>query len=129
MCYCRDIKPIPKYSPMAYNTLRTGSLDAAKLRVDGKLLAWSRRSKATGVTICIDGWSDAQNRPILNVLAVCPKGAKFLGAVDTSGSPKTAEYIAAVLTEYIEAVGPDNVVQVCAAGWGVESAVCCVVLC
>ena len=64
------------------------------------------------ITICIDGWSDAQNRPILNVLAVCPKGAMFLGAVDTSGQVKSAEYIAQVLTEYIEAVGADRVVQV-----------------
>jgi hypothetical protein len=85
---------------MAYNTLRTTCLDSAKQRIQQALKQWDNRAKTTGITICIDGWSDAQNRPILNVLAVCPKGAMFLGAVDTSGQVKSAEYIAQVLTEY-----------------------------
>lgn len=107
-----DRPPTPTYKPMAYNTLRTTCLDSAKQRIQQALKQWDNRAKTTGITICIDGWSDAQNRPILNVLAVCPKGAMFLGAVDTSGQVKSAEYIAQVLTEYIEAVGADRVVQV-----------------
>jgi hypothetical protein len=97
---------------MAYNTLRTTCLDAAKQRIQQQLKKWDKRANTTGITISCDGWSDAQNRPLLNVLAVCPKGAMFLGAVDTSGETKSAEYIAEVLTEYIEAVGPERVVQV-----------------
>jgi hypothetical protein len=98
---------------MACNTLRTTCLTSAKQRIQKKLQKWHKRAGKTGITICIDGWSDPQNHPILNVLAVCPKGAMFLGSVDTSGETKTAEYIAGVLTEYIDLVGAKNVVQVC----------------
>lgn len=111
-CREADRPPTPSYKPMAYNTLRTTCLDAAKQRIQKALQQWDKRAKTTGMTICTDGWSDAQNRPILNALAVCPKGAMFLDAVDTSGKVKSAEYIAEVLTSYIEAVGADRVVQV-----------------
>jgi hypothetical protein len=109
---CSEDLPTPTYKPMAYNTLRTTCLDAAKQRIQQQLKKWDKRANSTGMTISCDGWSDAQSRPILNVLASCSKGAMFLGVVDTSGETKSAEYIAGVLTEYIEAVGPERVVQV-----------------
>jgi len=108
---------------MAYNTLRTTCLTASKQRIQQQLQKWHKRAAKTGVTICIDGWSDPVNHPILNALAVCPKGAMFLGSVDTSGTTKSAEYIAQVLTEYIETVGPENVVQVGGSRW--RAVVCC----
>lgn len=103
--------PAP-YTPPAYNTLRTSLLDDAKKRVTESLRPWEQRLQETGGTLCSDGWSDAANRPLLNVLAVNPKGAKFLTAVNTSGTVKSAEFIAACLMEAIEELGPDNVVQV-----------------
>jgi hypothetical protein len=36
----------------------------------------------------------------------------FLGAVDTTGKKKTGLYIADVLTETIESLGPENITQV-----------------
>jgi hypothetical protein len=38
---------------------------------------------------------------------------QFLGAVDTTGYPKTAEYQASIMEKYIEEVGPQNIVQIC----------------
>jgi hypothetical protein len=36
--------------------------------------------KTCGCTIISDGWSSAQNRPLLNFLVATPKGTKFLCA-------------------------------------------------
>jgi Protein of unknown function (DUF 659) len=45
-------------------------------------------------------------------MQVCPAGAVFLKAHDTSGAAKDAEHMAAYLMEAIELAGPGNVVQV-----------------
>ena len=71
-----------------------------------------------------DGWSDAQRRPILNILLVTPAGATFLNSIDSSGQVKNAQFIADVITAAIDKVGPQQVVQVitdsaanCKAAW------------
>ena len=64
------------------------------------------------MTIVSDGWKDARNCPLINVLAVSPKGAMFLKAVDCEGQVKDGPFIANILIEAIEQVGPRNVVQV-----------------
>ena len=46
-------------------------------------------------------------------MLVCPVGDIFLGSIDTTGNKKDKGYIAQKLIEYIEAVGPQNVVQIC----------------
>ncbi|KAF8065964.1 RNF32 [Scenedesmus sp. PABB004] len=102
-----------KYTLPSYDNVRTRHLQEAKDRVDKKLQAWQQRCPQSGVTICSDGWSDRQGNPLLNVLAVNPKGAKFITAVDTTGKTKNAEYVAGVLMNVIEMVGPEHVVQVC----------------
>lgn len=107
-----ELQKVPGYKPPAYNTLRTTLLDECKERVTDKLQLWEGRVPVTGVTICSDGWSDAASRPLLNVLAVNPKGAKFVTAIDTSGKQKTAAYIASCIFETIDAIGAENVVQV-----------------
>ena len=66
----------------------------------------------TGVTIVSDGWKDARNRPLINVLAVSLKGAMFLKAMDCEGQVKDGSFIANILIEAIEQVGARNVVQV-----------------
>lgn len=65
-----------------------------------------------GCTLTSDGWSSTTSRPLLNVLTVTPMGANFLKAVDTSGEVKSGDYIADLLCESIEEIGPENVVQV-----------------
>ena len=66
-----------------------------------------------GATICSDGWDNVVHRPLMNVMLVCPVGDIFVGSIDTTGNKKDKGYIAEKLKEYIEAVGPHNVVQIC----------------
>lgn len=80
--------------------------------------------KCTGGTIVSDGWSDAQRRPLLNVLLDIPAGATFLKSVDFSGETKDAQFIANVIIAAIDKVGPELVVQTltdntanCKAAW------------
>eukprot|EP01018_Ginkgo_biloba_P035707 Gb_35892 [translate_table: standard] len=50
--------------------------------------------------------------PLINVTVVCPKGLMFLNAVDCNGELKDATFIANIIIDAIESVGPSNVVQV-----------------
>jgi hypothetical protein len=108
------------YTPPAYDTARTTLLQQAVEDVDKKLQAWTERTTTTGVTLTSDGWSDANSRPLLNSLAINPKGVKLLDAINTEGQQKTGDYISQQLIAGIELVGPDNVVQVIT-----DSAACC----
>lgn len=45
-------------------------------------------------------------------MVVSPRGETFMRAVDSSGKIKYGAYIADVLNDTIEEVGPENVVQV-----------------
>jgi hypothetical protein len=103
---------VPGYKLPAYKTLRGKMLDDAVARTEEQVKPWHDRTLHTGCTVCSDGWSDANNRPLLNILAVNPKGPCFLTAVNTQGHMKTAEYIAAQLFDAIEELGPENVVLV-----------------
>ena len=64
------------------------------------------------VTIVSDGWTDTRCRPLINIIATSPKGAMFLKDEDYSGEVKDAQFIANVLIEAIEQIGPNKVVQV-----------------
>jgi hypothetical protein len=48
----------------------------------------------------------------MNVMLVCPVGDVFIGSIDTTGHKKTKEYIAGEHRTSIEAVGPNNVIQI-----------------
>jgi hypothetical protein len=106
------VQKLDTYKPPSYATMRTTLLDQAVERVDRQMEPWDDRISTTGCTLCSDGWSDAVNRPLLNMLAVNPKGSKFITAVSTSGETKSADYIASRILESIEAVGSEHVVQV-----------------
>jgi hypothetical protein len=59
-----------------------------------------------GATLAVDEWSSVTNRPLFNAMLVSPAIEQFLGAVDTTGYPKIAEYQASIMEKYIEEVGP-----------------------
>lgn len=67
-CHC----PLPEHVSSC-RKLRTSLLDDAEERVKAELRVWYAALPDTGCTICIDGWSDAQRRPLLNVMAVNPQ--------------------------------------------------------
>lgn len=52
-------------------------------------------------TICIDGWSDVTNRPLLNVVLVCLTHEQSLGSIDTSREVKDADYMFHEMLIYI----------------------------
>jgi hypothetical protein len=64
------------------------------------------------MSIIADGWSDAERRPVINILAVTESGPAFLEAIINEGGMKTNECIAEKLISAIEDVGSENVVQV-----------------
>lgn len=60
-----------------------------------------------------DGWDDAASNPLMNILFASAWGVKFVDCINTTGEVKTADYIAGLFIQQIEAAGPENVVQVC----------------
>jgi Protein of unknown function (DUF 659) len=55
-----------------------------------------------GQALVSDGWTDANRRPLLNVLLVSPAGDLFMEAIDTSGNTKDMKYIAEQVSKYID---------------------------
>jgi hypothetical protein len=100
------------YRAPGYEKLRTTILHKERKNVDTLLKPIRDSWIQTGLSIVSDGWKDCKNRPLINVIAVCPKGPMFLRAVDCEGQVKDANFIAGLLIESIESVGVDNVVQV-----------------
>ncbi|GAQ80551.1 hypothetical protein KFL_000560400 [Klebsormidium nitens] len=101
-----------RYQPPCFNTLRGRLLEQEVERVQERLRPIVDSIEVTGSTLTSDGWSSAQNRPLLNFLLVTPKGNVFLKAEDTSGKAKTAAYIADTWLECMEEAGAERVQQV-----------------
>jgi hypothetical protein len=102
------------YHPPAYSAKRTKHIEPKKKQVQLQIEEKTRHCISLyGATICSDGWDNVVRRPLMNVMLVCPVGDVFLGSIDTTGNKKNIGYIADKLKEYIEVVGPENVVQIC----------------
>ena len=102
----------PGHKAPDYNKLRNEMLQTEKDRIEKDLSACVSNSAETGSDLTSDGWTDAAHRPLLNILLVTVQGAQFVQAHDTSGFTKSAEYIAGVLCDAIEAAGSENKVLV-----------------
>ena len=51
--------------------------------------SWS----SSWVSIVSDGWTDIRRRPLINIIAISPKGIMFLKAQDCSGEVKDVENV------------------------------------
>ena len=103
-----------RYQPPSFNALRTKWIEPKRVEVAKMVSDRTKHSiENYGATICSDGWSDTNSRPLLNVMLVCPAGDVFLGSVDTSGEKKDITYTTNTMAQYIEEVGPQNIVQLC----------------
>jgi hypothetical protein len=103
-----------QYKPPAYHALRTKLMTSTKDEVAALISEKTRGPiHKYGVTICSDGWDNVTHRPLMNVMLACTSGEIFLGSVDMTGERKDAIYVASRVKDYIEAVGGQNVVQVC----------------
>ena len=66
----------------------------------------------TGCSIVMDGWTDIQQRPLLNIIVTSLAGPYFLRAIDCSGKLKDDTFMFEILKDAIDEVGPSNVVYV-----------------
>ncbi|XP_010462861.1 PREDICTED: uncharacterized protein LOC104743486 [Camelina sativa] len=103
---------IPGYVPPGYEALRTGLLQKEKKNLELHLQPLKNSWKQKGVSICSDGWSDPQRRPIFNLLAANESGPMMLRAINTHGETKTGEMIAELIIDCIKEVGHESVIQV-----------------
>eukprot|EP01018_Ginkgo_biloba_P013589 Gb_33657 [translate_table: standard] len=109
----RAINDGPKgYKTPSFEKMRTTLLTKEKSLVEQSIEPIRASWQTTGVSIVTNGWTDARNKPLINVIVVCPKGSMFLNVVDFNGELKDATFIANILIDAIESVGPSNVVQV-----------------
>lgn len=100
------------YCPPSYDKLRTTLLQQERAHVETLLDRTKSVWPEKGVTICYDGWTDVQRRPLINFIAVCETSPMFLRAINAFGEEKTKEYIAEKLVAVVEEIGPKNVVQI-----------------
>eukprot|EP01018_Ginkgo_biloba_P012194 Gb_36652 [translate_table: standard] len=109
----RAINDGPKgYKTPSFEKVWTTLLTKEKSLVEQSIEPIRASWRTTGVSIVSDGWTDARNRLLINVIVVCPKDSMFLNAVDCNGELKDATFIANILIDAIESVGSLNVVQV-----------------
>ena len=62
------------------------------------------------VSICSDGWSDAQRRPLINIMAVSESGSMFFKAMNYEEETKDKHFIADLFINIIQEIGPQKVV-------------------
>jgi hypothetical protein len=83
---------IPGYVPPGFNPLRTRLLQSEKKNVERELQPMKSSWHEKGVSICSDGWSDPQRRPLINVIGASQGGAMFLRVENTQGEYKDILY-------------------------------------
>ena len=54
------------------------------------------------MSICSDGWSKAQRRPLINIIAVSKGGSKFFKAINWEGESKDKHFIDDLLINTIQ---------------------------
>ncbi|XP_057418955.1 uncharacterized protein LOC130713181 [Lotus japonicus] len=96
----------------SYDELRVNLLGDCKkecqLLVESHRANWAKY----GCTIMADGWSDQQQRTLINFMVYCQTGMSFVKSVDASDVVKDASTLCNLFSEVIEWVGPQNVVHV-----------------
>jgi len=92
------------YKPPSRFDIAGRLLSAEVSSVDSKLAEFKKQVAITGGTLTSDGWSNIQNRPVINCLLVTGDGAMFIDAVDTSGEVKDAAFIADELARNINSL-------------------------
>ena len=100
------------YVPLSYNALRTTLLHKEKSNIENLLEPIKKTWNKKGVSICSDGWSNAQRRPLINIMVVSEGGLMFLKAINYEWEAKDKHLITDLLINTIQDIGPQKVVQV-----------------
>ena len=113
--YARAFKSasqLPGYILPGYNALRTTLLWKEKSNIENLLEPIKKTWNEKGVSICSDGWSDAQTRPLINIMAVSESRPMFWKSISCEGETKDKHFTADLLINTIQEIGPQKVVQV-----------------
>ena len=113
--YARAFKSpsqLPGYVPPGYNALRTTLLQKEKSNIENLLEPSKKTWNEKGVSICSAGWSDAQRRPLINIMAVSESGSMFLKAINCEGATKDKHFIADLLINTIQDIDHQKAIQV-----------------
>ena len=101
------------FTPPTYHHMRNLLLDKCYDNMKGEVQRLILdATHQSGCTIVSDGWSNVQRRPLINIMVASPRGDCFIKAVDSTGEIKSGSFIASIVSEVIEQLGPTNVVQV-----------------
>lgn len=100
------------YAPPNYNKMRTSLLDKGATRMQGFMEKLKKSWLFSGCSIIMDGWTDIQQRPLLNIIVASPFRPYFLRAIDCIGKLKDVVFMFEILKDAIDQVGPSNVVHV-----------------
>ncbi|XP_042502072.1 uncharacterized protein LOC122079561 [Macadamia integrifolia] len=95
----------------SYSTLRTRLIPEAKVEIMEYVSNIKSTWGGTGCTIMSDSWTDLKKRSWVNVIAYSPGGAVFLKCIDCGSNSITAEYLFREISNVIEMLGPQHVVQ------------------
>ena len=87
-------------------------IDKGVTRMQGRMADLKQTWTSSGCSIVMDGWTDIQHRPLLNIIVTSPAGPYFLRAIDCSGKLKDATFMFEVLKDAIDEIGPSNVVHI-----------------
>ena len=85
------------YVPPSYNKLRTTLLKQESSHVETLLNRTKSVWHEKGVTVCSDGWTDAQRRPLINFIVVSETSPVFLRAINAQGEEYIAERLVAII--------------------------------
>ena len=99
------------YVPPCYNALRTTLLHKEK-NIENLLEPIKKSWNEKGVSICSDGWSDAQRIPLINITVVLEGGPMFFKAINRERETKDKHLIVDLLINTIQDIGPQKIVQV-----------------
>ncbi|XP_028062259.1 uncharacterized protein LOC114265639 [Camellia sinensis] len=100
------------YVPPGYNLLGTALLQKERANIERLLEPTKKSWDEKGLSIVSDGWTDAQRRPLINFMVAYNGGAMFIKAVNCEGETKDKYHIAKLISEVIDEMGPNNVIQV-----------------
>ncbi|GBG62812.1 hypothetical protein CBR_g32395 [Chara braunii] len=95
-----------------FETARTKRVEVTRGRVTMRVEELRREWPTTGCMLQLDGWTDRQQRPHINVMVSFPKGSIFWRSVCMSGRNKGASTYYGILKRAIEEIGAEAVVGV-----------------
>ncbi|XP_043725297.1 uncharacterized protein LOC122671888 isoform X2 [Telopea speciosissima] len=101
----------PTYVVPSYRNLRGSLIPGKKVDVMQYVTSIKATWGITGCTIMSDSWTDIKKRSWVNVIAYSPGGGVFMKCIECGINRLTSTFLFNEISDVIETVGPNNVVQ------------------